>query len=188
MGRMDPSKRCLGTLWPRFPGDVLSAVLSTSTKHVQNTEVRNRTHMMRRARLAGVAVRIDSNAFPEVKSFFYVHSHVEQGPGQAVVRTSGYKILRIETKPVLLKHGSRGGPSGMVVVLRREQLAEMNPASEAPMRRCPHHHYSVCTNRGAIFEGLWVRSIRPGLGFEEYGLKIPPIDPSVRVVVRRLKA
>ena len=53
---------------------------SASTKDVDYAEVRNCTHVVRRAGLVGVAVGIDSNAFAKIESSFYVHPHVEQGP------------------------------------------------------------------------------------------------------------
>jgi hypothetical protein len=165
----------------------LLAVRSTSTKHVQDAEVHHGTRMTGRARIIRADVPINSNPFAEVKSFSQTHSHVEQRSDE-IVGTSGYKKLRIQPKPVLLKHGPESGPNGSLVVLGREQIAEMTSASETPVRGGPPQHYSVGTEGDAIVEAVWVRGIGPSFGFEERRMKIAPIDANVTIVIRRLKA
>src|SRR5271166_2111184 len=104
-----------------------------AAKHVENAEVRSRAYMMSGARLIGIAVTVDPNALTEVEPVYQVHTHVEQGSVQGVVRARGYQILRVETKPVSLEHGSQCGPRGMVAVVGGEQFTEMKPASETPV-------------------------------------------------------
>src|SRR5277367_4052346 len=143
---------------------------------------------MRRAFLVGVAVDINSDPFAEVEPLFQMHPHVEQRAGQAVVGAGGYQILRVQAKPILLEHSANSGPNRVIVILGCEQLAEMHPASKAPVRRRTKQHDSMSTNGDAICETGGVRGIGAGFGLIEYGTEASPIDANVAIIVWRLKA
>src|SRR5579863_3294353 len=139
--------------------------------------------MMRRAHSIRVAVRINTNPLAQVESLLQVHSHVKQRSVQGVVGCRGDEVLSVEAKPVLLKHGACGGPNGVVVVLRCEELAEVKPAPQPPVLRYPSHHDSGGTKGGTVVEASWIRSVCAGFAFDEYRSTVPPVHPNVAKVV-----
>ncbi len=171
---------------PTYSTRGLLAVLSTSTKYVQHTEICNCTRMPGGAGIL-TDVPINSHSFAQVQFFSQMHSHVKQGSDE-VVGTGGYKKLRVQAKPVLLEHSPQSGPNRVLVEFGAEQITEMEPAAETPVWARPPHHYSVATQSDAIVEAVRVRGVSPGFGFEECSMKIPPIDAQIAVVIGRLKA